>query len=156
MPSKKGITTSCAPSTSVRATSASVAGRTIPFLRSEDLHGVWIEPQWLMPCWREQPRVARLMAFHAAAAARDWPAVVNVGDSLLDEPELAALAPLRTFIARYVELALVALGDMDALSRVEQRRADLLPRDAFDRRWLLEVALIKAEAGTATSQPVAH
>ena len=136
--------------------SAKVAGRTLPFLRSEDLHGVWIEPQWLLSCWREQPRVGRLMAFHAAAAARDWPAVVNSGEVLLDDPELAALAPLRTFVARYVELALVVLGDMDALARFEQRRADLLPRDAFGRRWLLEVALIKAEGAVTVTQPAAH
>jgi spermidine synthase len=122
--------------------SANIAGGTIPYLRPEDLEGVWIDPVWIAPCWRAEPRVAEALAFHAAAAARDWPSVVHVGEGLLANGDPSSVRAFRTYVAGSVELAYLALGDSRGLVDFDHRHGELLADHAFERRWMQAAAAI--------------
>lgn len=129
--------------------SAAIAGTTIPYLPAADLQGVWIDPQWISPCWRSDSRVARALAFHAAMAVRDWPVVSREGEALLEDPGFEVSTEFRTYVAGAVETAWLALGDSRALVAFDNRHgAALLGEHEFERRWMQAAAAIADERRT--------
>ncbi len=132
--------------------SAAVAGTTIPYLREKDLHGVWLDPKWIAPCWAAEPHVAKAVAFHGAMAARDWPVVARIGEAILDDPDFAAAHAFSTHVAGGVELARLALGDSRGLVAFDNRRGELLSEHVFERRWMQAAAALADERRAALPQ----
>lgn len=133
--------------------SASIAGATIPFLRTEDLEGVWINPTWLGDCVPTDPRAERALALYAALSARDWPAVHGIGKGLLESGAIKDQLAFRTWVLGATEVAALALHDFDALAAVEQAHGADIRGYVFERQWMGTLALLNRSAAGAT--PVA-
>jgi predicted membrane-bound spermidine synthase len=124
--------------------SAAVAGATIPYLRAEDLHGVWIEPAWLGACRISNPQVDQVLRFHAAVGARDWQRVASEGIALLSDPRTSGLNAFRSYALGATELAALALGDFEAVPRIEASFGSSVRGFELERRWLLTFAAFHA------------
>ena len=133
--------------------SAAVAGAMIPYLRAEDLQGVWIEPSWFGDCRISNPLVDQALRFHAAVAARDWQRVGGEGLALLSEPRTSGLIAFRSYVLGATELAALALGDFEAVPRIEASFASSVRGFELERRWLLTFAAFhEAGAGERTGR----
>lgn len=133
--------------------SATIAANTIPYLPSADLHGVWLDPAWVAPCWRTEPHVAKALALHGAMAARDWAAVAQIGEEIVGDVEFSGAPAFRTYAAGAVELALLALGDARGLVAFDKRYGqEMLAEHTFERRWMQAAAAIAHDAHA----PAAH
>jgi hypothetical protein len=120
--------------------STAVAGATIPYVRAEDLQGVWIEPAWLGACSISNPLVDQVLRFHAAVAARDWQRVAGEGLALLSDPRTSGLNAFRSYALGATELAALALGDFHAVPRIEASFGSSVRGFELERRWLLTFA----------------
>jgi len=126
--------------------SAAIAGATIPFLRADDLNGVWVEPSWLGHCAASNPLVDQALHFYAALAARDWKQVASDGMKILTDERTSGLMTYRGYVLGATELAALALGDFDAVPRIETAYGASIHGFELERHWLLVFAAFRKPA----------
>jgi hypothetical protein len=133
--------------------SASVAGATIPYLRTEDLEGVWINPAWVPACASADTLSKQALDLYDVISRRDWKRVSDIGSSLLASGDVKGLAVFEPYTLRATELAHLALGETDAVARIENRYGSGSRSDAFERSFLMSQADVDAHAAHAKRAP---
>jgi hypothetical protein len=132
--------------------SAFVAGATIPYLRAEDLAGVWIDPAWMPECAKSDALAKRAAELYAAVAARDWRRVADTGGALLESGDARGLVNFEPYVLRATELAHLALGDTAAVAAIENRYGGGTRTAAFERAFMMAQADIDARAPRAAQK----
>ena len=127
---------------------AQVARHSIPFLRPEDLEGLWLRPQWLL-CHPEDEAVREYLAFLAALAGRQHEGALLHGEAFLQSQGLYGDSEAVGHALGGTQLAAFALGDMEKVAQLESLYAGnavasearlLLVQAARNRRGLLPPA----------------
>jgi predicted membrane-bound spermidine synthase len=132
--------------------SAFVAGATIPYLRAEDLAGVWIDPAWMPECAKADALARHAAELYAAVAARDWRRVADTGGALLESGDARGLVNFEPYVLRATELAHLALGDTAAVTAIENRYGGGTRTAAFERAFMMAQADIDARAPRAAQK----
>jgi len=102
--------------------------RTVPYLATDDLEGVWIQPAW-QRCEHLEPGYAALLALLESHAQRDWSNMDTLGTLWLEQrSEDSGLEHL------YHSFDQIALSGI-LLAQVQQRRWDEI--EATLQRWSL-------------------
>lgn len=119
-----------------------VAAETIPFLRPEDLAGLWIKPDWLR-CESQPPALKAMLAMLEAAAQRDHVATQRFAEALLENHMDAMQPATAEYVLRYAMLAASASGNDAAVLRLERDLRGLFKADSngSQRRWLTQLAV---------------
>jgi spermidine synthase len=126
--------------------SAVVAAATIPYIRAEDLQGVWIEPSWFGHCKQSMPIIDNVLRLHASLARRDWNEVAEEGSALLAANETWAMPAFRSYVLGATQLAFLAIGDYDAVARAEESYGAGVSEHERERQWLLALANARRSA----------
>jgi spermidine synthase len=131
--------------------SSAIAGATIPYLRAEDLEGVWIHPGWLGNCVPSDPRIEHALALYAALSARDWQTVRSIGKSLLRDGEIQGSPAFRTWVLGATEVAALALHDLEGIAEIERDHGADIRSYVFERQWMATLAFLTRNSSNAAS-----
>jgi len=131
--------------------SSSVAGATIPYLRAEDLEGVWIHPAWLGSCVPSDSRIQHAMALYAALSARDWQTARDLGKTLLRDGETKDVPAFKTWVLGATEVAALALRDLEGIAEIERNHGADVRGYAFERQWIATLAFLSRSSSGAAS-----
>ena len=131
--------------------SSAIAGATIPYLRAEDLEGVWIHPAWLGSCAPSDSRVQHALALYAALSARDWQTARDIGKALLSDGEIKGLPAFRSWVLGATEVAALALHDLEGIADIERDHGADIRSYVFERQLIATLAFISRNSSNAAS-----
>lgn len=131
--------------------SSLIAGATIPYLRTEDLEGVWIHPAWLGSCVPSDSRVQHALTLYAALSARDWETARSVGKTLLEDGQSKGLPGFRGWVLGATEIAALALHDLEGIAEIERDHGADVRSYVFERQWMATLAFLTRNAPSAAS-----
>jgi hypothetical protein len=93
---------------------------TVPFLRPEELEGVWVNPAWLS-CKFQDAAVREYLAFIAASAKRDYKNALAHGENLLKGENVLDHKEVAGYVLGGTVLAAYAVGDMAKVVELEKQ-----------------------------------
>ena len=140
--------------TQLRALSL-LGAATIPYLRPQEMQGLWIKPDW-MRCAEQAAPVRAMLAFLQAAAARNHPATLVQAEGILAARWTELPDDAADYVLRSAMLAAIASRNFAAVPRLDAAYAAKLrgnPVADNHRRWMMQLAkegLSKAGVGAAT------
>ncbi|MCL2626793.1 MAG: fused MFS/spermidine synthase [Cystobacterineae bacterium] len=100
----------------------------IPFLRPEDLEGLWGERAWLS-CELQDATAKEYLDFIGALAKREYAAVLALGERLLRNEEILSDKSRVGYVLGGAELAALALGEYGRVGDLETPYAPQAPPD---------------------------
>ena len=130
---------------------------TIPYLRPQEMQGLWIKPDWIH-CSAQPAPVPAMLAFLQASAARNHTETLARGDAILAARGAELPDDVADYVLRSAMLAAVAARNFAAVQRLDSAYAPKLrgnPVADNHRRWMLQIAqqgLSERGAGAAPSR----
>lgn len=127
-----------------------VASESIPFLRAEQLRGLWIAPDWIS-C-SDQPEAVKLMlAMLEAAAGREHVLAQQRAEALLRDHAASLSGDTADYVLRTAMLAASANQAYGDVLRLAESNPDIAPIDEVAlgmRSWMVTAALRKLDPKT--------
>ncbi len=133
---------------------ASVATSTLGHLPPEDLQRAWIAPAWIDYAAQPAP-VRAVLDLYAAAAARDAPGMLRLGEALLQRPEALPLE-LQEQALVLAQLGALGSGQAAEVERLHEGYGVALPHSSGLRmvRHMLRIRALEQARRTGVSQGV--
>lgn len=134
-----------------------LAAETIPFLRPEEMQGLWIKPDWI-ECAEQVAPVPAMLALLEAAAARNHPDTLARAEGILAAHRAELPDDAADYVLRSAMLAAVATRDFAAVRRLDATygaKVRSTPVTGNHRRWMMQIAqegLSKDGVGAAPSR----
>lgn len=119
-----------------------MAAETIPFLRPEEMPGLWIRPDWIH-CPEPVAPVAAMLALLEAAASRNHLETLARAEAILAAHRVELPDDAADYVLRSAMLAAIATGDFAAVRRLDAAygaKVRSTPATGFHRRWMIQTA----------------
>jgi spermidine synthase len=119
-----------------------MAAETIPYLRPEEMRGLWIEPDWIQ-CSNQAAPVAAMLALLQAAAARNHPLTIARAEGILATYRADLPEAVSDYVLRSAMLAAIATRDFASVPRLNSAYGASMRSTTVAgnyRRWMLQMA----------------
>jgi len=119
-----------------------MAAETIPYLRAEEMTGLWIKPDWIR-CSAQVAPVPAMLALLQAAAARNHPTTLARAEGILAGQRAELPDDAADYVLRSAMLAAVATRDFVAVQRLDAAYGAKMrgtPVTDNHRRWMMQIA----------------
>ena len=119
-----------------------MAAETIPYLRPQEMQGLWIKPDWIH-CTKQAAPVPAMLALLEAAAARHHRDTLARAEGILSAHGAELPGPVADYVLRSAMLAAVAARDFASVRRLDAAYGATTrgtPVTENHRRWMLQLA----------------
>lgn len=127
-----------------------VASETIPYLRAEQLKGLWISPDWIA-CSGQPDAVKAMLGMLEAAAGRENVLAQQRAEALLRDHAASLSSATSDYVLRTAMLAASANQSYADVLRLGESYANIAPTNEVAlemRNWMITAALRKLQSGT--------
>jgi spermidine synthase len=127
-------------------TMRAIAAESIPFLRPDQLQGLWIAPDWIT-CSDQPAAVKAMLALLEAAAARDHALTLQRAEAMLQDHTASLSSTTADYVLRTAMLAASAKQSYADVLRLGETYRDVAPSNPLAlemRQWMIAVALQKS------------
>jgi predicted membrane-bound spermidine synthase len=119
-----------------------MAAETIPYLRPEEMQGLWIKPDWIQ-CSEQVAPVPAMLALLEAAAARNHPDTLARAEGILAAHRAELPDDAAEYVLRSAMLAAIATRNYVAVQRLDATygaKVRSTPVTDNHRRWMMQIA----------------
>jgi spermidine synthase len=125
-----------------------LAGKTIPYLSSEQLQNVWLTPRWIT-CTSQSDLVRATLEMLQALARRDFARAGPAATQLLQKHREALSPIVQDWLLRAAMLSAIAQGDYDHVRELDESLGQTIaqtPASVWQRAYMIALARDRAKA----------
>jgi hypothetical protein len=119
-----------------------MAAETIPYLRPEEMQGLWIKPDWIK-CSRLLAPVPQVLSMLEAGAARNHAETLVRAEEILAGRRADLPEDVADYVLRSAMLAAIATRNFIAALRLDAAYGAIVrstPATENQRRWMVQIA----------------